>query len=73
MNGVNINGKTQPHPRFISLQANGFCKDSRQIPLINNEDKLAAIENQMIVALPVEYQILLGLAGTPASALEANQ
>ncbi len=73
MDGVNINGKTQPHPRFISLQANGFCKASRQIPLINNEDKLAAIENQMIVALPVEYQILLGLAGTPASVLEANQ
>ena len=73
MDGVTINGKTQPHPRFISLQADGFCKASRQIPLINNEDKLAVIENQMIVALPVEYQILLGLAGKPASVMEANQ
>lgn len=72
LDGVNINGKTQPHPRFISLQADGFCKASRQIPLISNEDKLAAIENQMLVALPIEYQILLGLAGAPAS-LEANQ
>ncbi len=72
LDGVNFNGKIQSNPRFIKLQANGFCKISRQSPDISDEDKLAAIENQMIIALPIEYQILLGLAGTQASSLEPN-
>lgn len=67
--GSVVNKKRHNKPLFVKVSRSGQCVIQRRLPDYSNEDLIAETEAELIKSLPVEYRMLIGLAGMPATVL----
>lgn len=69
-NDTTINRKRYFSPKFVKITRTGKCLVQRRLPDYSNQDIITETETRLLNSLPIEYRMLIGLAGLPASALE---